>query len=260
MWGITCLSLLPFLSQIFEKLVFKRVSDFLCQINFVNLNLDLRVLLILLFFVCDCIKCLCASAQSSVLIFLDVSKLCHSEPWNPHHYTVQSGNFRQTIQLLWIVSHWMFIQCVLARTSKCLNLTTSPLGDLRGGYLDLPYSLSSLGQMAHSHGFSYHCYVEKKSAEWHSACPSPLDDFTTLAFQHSSVISQTGWGTVTFSSIIRRLNSWYFWPIWQSHKILTFNLAHHHWPTLKLQGVMIEDQLSYSEHVFHLKVLSVHPL
>lgn len=162
MWRI--LSLLPFLSKILEKVVFKQVSYFLAQNNLLDpkqSGLRVVILLKLLFYLWLKHSLAKALAQSSFLILLDLSAAFDSEPWHPPVYAVRTENFRESTELVWIVPQWTFIQCVLAGTSVKISPTlhwcTSGISTWT-----LLFSIytTSLGEIIHSHMFFYHCYVD----------------------------------------------------------------------------------------------------
>lgn len=60
-----------------------------------------------------------AADRSSVLILLDPSTACDIQPPYPTEQTGRHGHHRQTTFLVWILSHWVTIQCVMALANIC---------------------------------------------------------------------------------------------------------------------------------------------
>ena len=122
MKNYTSVSILPFLSKIIEKDVFKYISDFLFQ----NHLLDPKQsgfkrghsTETALLSVTEALGVAKASAQSSILILQDLSAALNTVNHDILLSALSKLGIRgQSTQLVLIVSQWTFIQCVLAGTS-----------------------------------------------------------------------------------------------------------------------------------------------
>ena len=124
-------------------------------------------------------------------------------------------------QLVWLISVDAHSVCI--SRDKCQNLTTSPLLYLTNRYLDPSYFLLTHIPQVRSLPWVF----LSLTWGWYSTALVLLHGWpqNRLKFLHASVTFQFGWGTVTFSSIFRKLSSWCSQPIWLSNKNFTFNFS-----------------------------------
>lgn len=248
-------SLLPFLSKIIERTVFKQVTEFLAQHNlldpyqsgFKSGHSTETALLS----VTEALKEARAAGQSSVLILLDLSaafdtvnhgilldKLTNMGITGKAHAWFESYVTGRSFNVSW-----------LGQTSVLHHLTTGvPQGSVLGPLLFAMYT-TSLGPIIRSHGFSYHCYAD--------------DTQLYLSFPPGDSMVST-----RISDCLADISAWMKEHHLQLNLsktellVLPAKQAIHHDISIKIDslsvaptkvarnlGVMIDDQLTFADHI-----------
>ena len=159
-------SLLPFLAKTIERAVFKQVTEFLNQQNLLDHNQSGfksgHSTETALLSVVEALKEARAESRSSVLILLDLSAAFDTV----NHSILLSILSNMGIKgdaYCWFESYLtgrLFKVSWLGHTSAPYHLATGvPQGSVLGPLLFSIYT-TSLGQIIRQHGFSYHCYAD----------------------------------------------------------------------------------------------------
>uniref|UniRef100_A0A3B1IJ57 Reverse transcriptase domain-containing protein n=1 Tax=Astyanax mexicanus TaxID=7994 RepID=A0A3B1IJ57_ASTMX len=159
-------SLLPFLSKTLERAVLNQVSGFLSQNDLLHQNQSGfkkgHSTETALLSVTEALKTARAAGQSSVLILLDLSAAFDTVN---HDFllTILSNMGTSDNVLSWFRSYLTgrsFKVLWQGQLSSAHSLSTGvPQGSVLGPLLFSIYT-ASLGQVIHSHGFSYHCFAD----------------------------------------------------------------------------------------------------
>ena len=159
-------SLLPFLSKILERTVFKQVSEYLQNNNLIDPNQsgfrrDHSTETALLS-VTESLRLAQAAGQSSVLLLLDLSAAFDTVNHKILLSTLSELGISGSV-LSWFKSYLTgrsFRVSWRGEVSDSHGLSTGvPQGSVLGPLLFSLYT-SSLGAVIRSHGFSYHCYAD----------------------------------------------------------------------------------------------------
>ncbi len=160
-------SLLPFIAEMLERVVFNQVSLFLSQNNKLDANqsgfrsgLSTETAL---FSVTEALRIAKADSKSSVLILLDLSAAFDTVNHQILLSTLSSLDITG-IPLRWFESYLTgrsFRVSWGGEVSKAHQLVTGvPQGSVLGPFLFSTYT-TSLGPIIQAHGFSYRCYAEE---------------------------------------------------------------------------------------------------
>uniref|UniRef100_A0A672ZLQ3 Reverse transcriptase domain-containing protein n=1 Tax=Sphaeramia orbicularis TaxID=375764 RepID=A0A672ZLQ3_9TELE len=248
-------SLLPYLSKTIERAVFKQVTEFLSQNNLLDINQSGFKIghstETALLSVTEALKEARAAAKSSVLILLDLSAafdtvnhdILLSILWNMGitghaHSWFQSYLTGRSFSVSW-----------LGHTSAVHRLTTGvPQGSVLGPLLFAIYT-TSLGQIIHSHGFSYHCY----SDDTQLYLSFPPDD-STVSVRISDCLSDiSAWMKAHHLQLNLSKTELLVFPakptIQQDISITIDSIPLAPTSVVRNLGVMIDNQLTFTDHV-----------
>ena len=248
-------SLLPFLSKAIERAVFKQVTGFLTQNNLLDSNQSGfrsgHSTETALLSVTEALKEARAAGQSSVLILLDLSaafdtvnhsilldKLTNIGIDGTAHSWFKSYLTGRSFNVSW-----------LGQTSALHQLTTGvPQGSVLGPLLFALY-ITSLGSIIHSHGFSYHCYADDTQLY----LSFPPDDSTVSSRISDCLSDISAWMKGHHLQLNLSKTELLVLPAKQAiHHDISIKIDSLSVPPTKVArnlGVMIDDQLTFADHV-----------